>query len=239
MLSFHLIFRHVKPLFDNRNGIQIFSRTLIIMIWPDFCSALIVGRLAPLGSRNTRFRSVPVSCSPGAGADASGPRHETHRNVADSGSLGSRKGSCRQTRVLYAPSALPAMAVRVAGRAGRGEACRIPRPRWRTRGRCTARHGRNGARDRPRRHARRPHDTACSGARGPPVSMAVAHDRPASPRASTSAGSPCSRSVRWPCARRRLPVPARRPSPGRGRSRPGPGPAPTTGRASCGTRTRP
>ena len=37
-----------------------------------------------------------------------------------------------------------------------GEACRIPRPRWRTRGRCAARHGRNGARDRPRRHARRP-----------------------------------------------------------------------------------
>lgn len=36
------------------------------------------------------------------------------------------------------------------------EACRIPRPRWRTRGRCTARHGRNGARDRPCRHARRP-----------------------------------------------------------------------------------
>lgn len=34
------------------------------MIWPDFCSAPIVGRLAPLGSRNTRFRSVPVSCSP-------------------------------------------------------------------------------------------------------------------------------------------------------------------------------
>lgn len=37
-----------------------------------------------------------------------------------------------------------------------GEACRIPRPRWRTRGRCAARHGRNGARDRPRRRARRP-----------------------------------------------------------------------------------
>ena len=29
-----------------------------------FCSALIVERLAPLGSRNTRFRSVPVFCSP-------------------------------------------------------------------------------------------------------------------------------------------------------------------------------
>ena len=37
-----------------------------------------------------------------------------------------------------------------------GEACRIPRPRWRARGRCAARHGRNGARDRPRRRAGRP-----------------------------------------------------------------------------------
>lgn len=41
------------------------------MIWPDFCSALIVGRLAPLGLHNTRFRSVPVSRSPRTGADAS------------------------------------------------------------------------------------------------------------------------------------------------------------------------
>ncbi len=38
------------------------------MIWPDFCSALIVGRLAPLGLHNTRFRSVP-----GAGRVAQGP----------------------------------------------------------------------------------------------------------------------------------------------------------------------
>ena len=44
---------------------------LSTMIWPDFCSALIVGRLAPLGLHNTRFRSVPVSCSPRTGADAS------------------------------------------------------------------------------------------------------------------------------------------------------------------------
>ena len=41
------------------------------MIWPDFCSVLIVGRLAPLGLHNTRFRSVPVSRSPRTGADAS------------------------------------------------------------------------------------------------------------------------------------------------------------------------
>lgn len=128
------------------------------MIWPVFCSALIVGRLAPLGLHNTRFRSVPLSCSPRTGADASSPRHETRRNVADSGSLGSRKGLRRRTSpVLYAPSAPSAMALPHGSPAVRpGEACRIPRPRWRTRGRCAARHGRNGARDRPRRHARRP-----------------------------------------------------------------------------------
>ena len=82
------------------------------VIWPDFCSALIVGRLAPLGLHNTRFWSVPVSCSPRTGADASSPRHETHRNVADSRSLKSWKGLRRQTSsVLYAPSALSAMAL--------------------------------------------------------------------------------------------------------------------------------
>lgn len=241
MLSFHLIFRHVKPLFDNRNGIQIFSRTLIIMIWPDCCSALIVGRLAPLGSRNTRFRSVPVSCSPGAGADASGPRHETHRNVADSGSLGFRKGSCRQTRVLYAPSALPAMAVRVAGRAGRGRHAGFPDP------------GGVHEADAPRAMAGTAHETVRAAMRGgpmippvpapaaPPVSMAVAHDRPASPRASTSAGSPCSRSVRWPCARRRCRprtagpgAPPRTTRP----ARPGPPPAPLAGLVVTGVPPR-
>ena len=127
------------------------------MIWPDFCSALIVGRLAPLGSRNTRFRSVPVSCSPGAGADASGPRHETHRNVADSGSLGSRKGSCRQTRVLYAPSALPAMAVRVAGRAGRGRHAGFPDP------------GGVHEADAPRAMAGTAHETVRAAMRGGPM----------------------------------------------------------------------
>ena len=82
------------------------------VIWPDFCSALIVGRLAPLGLHDTRFRSVPVSCSPRTGADASSPRHETHRNVANSRSLKSWKGLRRQTSsVLYAPSALSAMAL--------------------------------------------------------------------------------------------------------------------------------
>lgn len=82
------------------------------VIWPDFCSALIVGRLAPLGLHDTQFRSVPVSCSPRTGADASSPRHETHRNVANSRSLKSRKGLRRQTSsVLHAPSALPAMAL--------------------------------------------------------------------------------------------------------------------------------
>lgn len=53
-----------------------------------------------------------MSCSPRTGADASSPRHETHRNVADSRSLESWKGLRRQTSsVLYAPSALSAMAL--------------------------------------------------------------------------------------------------------------------------------
>ena len=47
-------------------------RIMQAMKWPDFCSALIVGWLAPLGLHNTRFRSVPVSCSLGTGAAASG-----------------------------------------------------------------------------------------------------------------------------------------------------------------------
>ena len=69
-----------------------------------------------------------------------------------------------------------------------GEACRIPRPRWRTRGRCTARHGRNGARDRPCRHARRPNDIVCSSACSDSflVSMVVARVRPTILRANTS-----------------------------------------------------
>ena len=84
----------------------------VSVIWPDFCSALIVGRLAPLGLHNTRFRSVPVSCSPRTGADASSPRHETHRNVANSRSLKSWKSLRRQTSsVLYAPLTLSAMAL--------------------------------------------------------------------------------------------------------------------------------
>ncbi|ADH01303.1 hypothetical protein BLJ_1880 [Bifidobacterium longum subsp. longum JDM301] len=151
---------------------------------------------------------------------------------------------------LVPPDEGPVRAVGAPGHGGTGrrpcrpgEACRIPRPRWRTRGRCTARHGRNGARDRPRRHARRPHDTACSGARGPPppVSMAVAHDRPASPRASTSAGSPCSRSVRWPCARRRCRPRAAGPgAPPRTTrpARPGPPPAPLAGLVVTGVPPR-
>ena len=82
------------------------------MKWPDFCSALIVRRLVPLDVDNTRFPPLRVPCSPGTGAGASSPRHETHRNVADSRSLESWKGLRRQTSsVLYAPSALSAMAL--------------------------------------------------------------------------------------------------------------------------------
>ena len=88
------------------------SATLHVMKWPDFCSALIVRRLVPLDVDNTRFPPLRVPCSPGTGAGASSPRHETHRNVADSRSLDSWKGLRRQTSsVLYAPSALSAMAL--------------------------------------------------------------------------------------------------------------------------------
>ena len=138
------------------------------MIWPVFCSALIVGRLAPLGLHNTRFRSVPLSCSPRTGADASSPRHETRRNVADSGSLGSRKGLRRRTSpVLYAPSAFSAMALPYGSPAvpAGGGMPHSPAP---------------VAYTRPMRRAPWPercagpsappceaaHDTACSGARG-------------------------------------------------------------------------
>ena len=150
------------------------------------------GRLAPFGSRNTRFRSVPVSCSPRAGADASGPRHETRRNVADSGSLESRKGLRRRTSpVLYAPSAPSAMALPYESPAvpAGGGMPHSPTPVAYTRPMRRA--------PWPERHTRpsappceAAHDTACSGARGgSPVSMAAAHARPAIPRASTSAAN--------------------------------------------------
>ena len=61
---------------------------------------------------NTRFPPLRVSCSPGTGAGASSPRHETHRNVAKSRYFRSAKGLRRHTSsVLYAPSALSAMAL--------------------------------------------------------------------------------------------------------------------------------
>lgn len=66
----------------------------------------------PLDVDNTRFPPLRVSCSPGTGAGASSPRHETHRNVANSRSFRSAKGLRRHTSsVLYAPSALSAMAL--------------------------------------------------------------------------------------------------------------------------------
>ena len=150
-----------------------------------------MGRLAPLGLHNTRFgpfrcpvargpartlrvpatrptgtSPIPGPSDPGRACVAGRARSCTRRRRP-------RPWRCRTGRRPCRP----------------WEACRIPRPRWRTRGRCAARHGRNGARDRPCRHARRPHDTACSGARGtgPLVSMAAAHARPAIPRADTSA----------------------------------------------------
>lgn len=176
------------------------------LIWPDFCSALIVGRLAPLGLHNTRFRSVPVSCSPRTGADASSPRHETHRNVANSRSLKSRKGLRRQTSsVLHAPSAPPAMALPYESPTVPvgGSMPNSPTPVVYTRPmhrapwpeRCT----------RPSvPPCEAAHDIACSSACSGSslVSMAVAHAHPTILRANTSAANAVSRTSRWPCARR-------------------------------------
>ena len=116
-----------------------------------------------------------------------------------------------------------------------GEACRIPRPRWRTRGRCAARHGRNGTRDRPRRHARRP---MIPPAPAPAAALRCPWRRRTPGRRSRGRArrrrTPCSRTSRWPCARRRCRpraagpgAPASNPRP----TRPGPPPAPLAGLA--------
>ncbi len=174
--------------------------------WLDFCSVFIVGRLAPLGSRNTRFRSVPVSCGPRTGADASSPRHETHRNVADSRSLESRKGLRRQTSsVLYALSALSAMAlpyesptVPVEGSmpnsptpvAYTRPVHRAPWPEWCARPSappCEA-----------------AHDTTCSSARGGSPRCPWRWRTPGRRSCGRACWrrTPCGRTSRWPCARR-------------------------------------
>ena len=128
------------------------------LIWPDFCSALIVGRLAPLGLHNTRFRSVPVSCSPRTGADASSSTtRPTGTSPIPGPSNPGRACVARRARSCTRRRRSRPWRCRTSRRPCRPrEACRTPRPWWCTRGRCTARHGRNGARDRPCRHARRP-----------------------------------------------------------------------------------
>ena len=128
------------------------------MIWPDFCSVLIVGRLAPLGLHNTRFRSVPVSRSPRTGADASSSTtRPTGTSPIPGPSNPGRACVARRARSCTRRRRSRPWRCRTSRRPCRPrEACRTPRPWWCTRGRCTARHGRNGARDRPCRHARRP-----------------------------------------------------------------------------------
>lgn len=83
------------------------------LIWPDFCSAFNSGgglrRLVCIIPGFGPFR-CPVAQGPVQTLRS--PRHEIHRNVANSRSLKSRKGLRRQmSSVLYAPSALPAMAL--------------------------------------------------------------------------------------------------------------------------------
>ena len=98
------------------------------MKWPDFCSPFIVRRLVPLGfTHDTRFRSVPVSCSPGL-VERFEFHHETHRNVANSGSARSANGLRRHTSsVLYVSSAYSAMALSYESpTVPVEEACRVP-----------------------------------------------------------------------------------------------------------------
>ena len=166
-----------------------------------------MGRLAPLGLHDTRFRSVPVSCGPRAGADASSPRHETRRNVANSRSLKSRKGLRRQTSsVLYAPSALPAMALPYESPTVPvgGGMPNSPTPVAYTR-------------DAPRALAGTAHETVRAAMRGGPMIPPVPAPAAAAPRCPwrwrtpgpRSCGrtrrrrTPCGRTSRWPCARRR------------------------------------
>ena len=109
---------------------------LRILIWPDFCSALIVGRLAPLGLHNTRFRSVPVSCSPRTGADASSSTtRPTGTSPIPGPSNPGRACVARRARSCTRRRRSRPWRCRTSRRPCRPrEACRIPRPWWCTRG---------------------------------------------------------------------------------------------------------
>ena len=99
------------------------------LIWPDFCSALIVERLAPLGLHNTRFRSVPVSCSPRTGADASSPppRDPPERRQFQVPQIPEGLASPDELGLVRAVGALGhGVVVRVADRAGRGKHAVFP-----------------------------------------------------------------------------------------------------------------
>ena len=106
------------------------------LIWPDFCSALIVGRLAPLGLHNTRFRSVPVSCGPRTGADASSSTtRPTGTSPIPGPSNPGRACVARRARSCTRRRRSRSWRCRTSRRPCRSrEACRIPRPRWCTRG---------------------------------------------------------------------------------------------------------
>ena len=119
------------------------ASTRLSLIWPDFCSALIVGRLAPLGLHNTRFRSVPVSCSPRTGADASSSTtRPTGTSPIPGPSNPGRACVARRARSCTRRRRSRPWRCRTSRRPCRPrEACRIPRPRWCTQGRCTAVYG--------------------------------------------------------------------------------------------------
>ena len=138
------------------------------MIWPDFCSALIVRRLAPLGLHNTRFPPLPVSCSPRTGAAGSTlpPRDPSERRQFQVPQIPEGLASPDElgpARAVGAPG--HGVAIRVADRAGRGKHAEFSRPRWRTRDRCTAAPWPERCTRPSAPPCEAAHDTACSSAR--------------------------------------------------------------------------
>ena len=90
-----------------------------------------MGRLAPLGLHNTRFRSVPVSCSPKdwCGRFDSPPRDPPERRQFQIPQIPEGLASPDELGLVRAVGALGhGVAVRVADRAGRGKHAEFPDP---------------------------------------------------------------------------------------------------------------
>ena len=143
---------------DYRTATSSQTGQFILLKWLGFCSAFIVGRLAPLGSYNTWFPPLPVSCSPGAGAAVSSSvTRPAGTSPASGPSDHGRACAARRARSCTRRRRIRPWRCRGSRRPCRSTAaCRIPSPRRRTPCRCTARHDRRGGRDRRSRHATQP-----------------------------------------------------------------------------------